>query len=361
MTWCQASARKRLLRSVSVLATVAALGACEFPTEPPIFDSRFVIPAEETSLSVAELLPSSIGISGNAFTLTLTPVTINRTLGQMCAACVPFNGQTVPYPGFSAVVPATITIPSDVASAALTGGAIQVSITNTFGFDPIEPPGGSTTAGSMTINITNNGRTLGSTVINDAFPNGTTRSFSVPLAAGPLQGTIDIGLDIISPPGGAAPANFVTVNTNGGIALTATPQNIAISSANVAITNKTVDVDAVTLDLEDIDDDIAQNVQSGAIILEMDNDFEIAGTLQLRIQGNGVNIVKNVTIAPGVTTRRVEFSGAELRSILGKTVTLSISGPVSASTGGFVTITPTDGLNIETKLDLIVRIGGEEN
>ncbi len=361
MTWCQAPARG-MLRSAAVLATVLTLGACDFPTEAPIFQSRFVIPTDSTALSVSQLLPASITVVGNNFQLALAPVTINRTLGQLCAACVPFNGQTVPYPGFTANVPATISIPADVASAVVSSGAINLSILNTFGFDPLHPPGGPTT-GNMTVTLTNGGRTLGSTVITGPFPTGTTKTATVPIAPGALSGTgpIDITLAITSPPGGLAPANFVTLNTNGGFAMTATPANVQISSANVAVANKQVSVTDVTLDLSEIDADLTERVVSGAIILKMSNPFAVSGTLNLTITGDGVSIpAKQVAIAAGTTTQRVEFTGAELKQILGKDVTLRISGTVN-SAGGFVTLTPSQILSIKTSLDLVLQIGGENN
>jgi hypothetical protein len=359
MTWCPAPARGQLLRGAAALAVVLTLGACEFPTEAPIFESRFVVPSENTTLTVGQLLPSSITVSGSNFQLALSPVTINRTLGQLCAACVAFNGFTVPYPGFTASVSTTITIPSDVASAVLASGAVSVSIVNSFGFDPLNPPG-ATTAGNMTVTVVNGSRTLGSTVITGSFPTGTTRTASVPLTAGTISGPIDVTVAITSPPGGTAPSNFVTVNTNGSLSVTASPANILISSANVAVSNKTISVNAIALDLSEIDQSIADRVVSGAIILKMTNPFTVSGTLQLRITGSGVNIVKNVTVAAGTTTQRVEFTGAELRQILGKDVQLSITGPVNA-TGSSVTVTPGQVLNVETSLDLVVQIGGTVN
>jgi hypothetical protein len=143
--------------------------------------------------------------------------------------------------------------------------------------------------------------------------------------------------------------------------MTATPANIQISSANIAVTNKQVSVTSVDLDLSDIDDALTDRVVSGAIILKMSNPFAVSGTLQLRLTGAGVNITKNVTVAAGTTTQRVEFTGPELKSILGQNVTLSISGPVSATNGGVVTVTPNQRLSIQTSLDLVIQVGGEVN
>jgi hypothetical protein len=358
MMWCQAPER-RLLRSAAVLAVVLAAGACEFPTEAPIFESHFVIPSETTTLQVNQLLPSSITVANGAFQLALTPATLNRTLGSMCAACIPFNGQTVPYPGFSASVGTTITIPSDVASATLASGAVNLSIQNAFGFDPLSPPGAST-GGQMVVTVTNNGRTLGTTTVTGPFPTGTTKNATVALAPGNLSGPIDISVAITSPAGGLAPANFVTVNTNGSLNLVATPQAIAISSATVAVSNKNINVNSIDLNLADIDDQIASHASKGAIILKMDNPFSVTGALSLKVTGEGVNITKTVTIAPGTTTQRIEFSGAEIRSMLGHHLTLTINGPVNGS-GGAVTVTPGQILNIDTSLDLTVQVGGTVN
>ncbi len=360
MTWWNAPARGHLLRSASALAAVLTLGACEFPTEAPIFQSRYVVPSDNTSLSVSQLLPSSVTIVNGSFVLGLAPVSLNRTLGELCGACAPFNGQTVPFPGFTASVPVTIDFPADVAAAVLSGGTIQVALTNAFGFDPLNPPGAAT-GGTMVITITNGSRTLGTATVTGPFPTGTTKTTPVALAAGNVSGPINVAVAITSPAGGIAPANFVTINTNGALAINVTPQSIIVTSATVPITNKLVSVTAITLDLSEIDSELADRAVSGAIILKMTNPFAVAGTLQLRIAGGAAgDINKSVALAAGVTTQRVEFTGAELRSILGRDVTLTISGPVSG-VGGNVTITPAQSLAIETSLDLVVQIGGTVN
>jgi hypothetical protein len=212
----------------------------------------------------------------------------------------------------------------------------------------------------MTITVTNGARTLGATTITGPFPNGTTKTATVPLAAGTLSGPINIDIAITSPAGGVAPSNFVTINTAGSFHLTASPSAIAISSADVAVSNKSISVSSIDLNLADIDETIANHALSGAIILKMVNPFAVGGTLSLKITGDGVNITKNVTVAPGTTTQRIEFTGAEIRSMLGHDLQLTITGPVSGTTG-FVTLTPGQVLDIDTSLDLIVQVGGTVN
>src|SRR5687768_15368470 len=86
-----------------LLSAVLLVAACDMvPSEPPIFETRFVVPGESTTLSVNQLLPSSITVSGDNFLLALGAQTIPaRTLGQMCPPCQAFNGQIVPKPAFS--------------------------------------------------------------------------------------------------------------------------------------------------------------------------------------------------------------------------------------------------------------------
>ncbi len=357
-TWCQAPVRGRRLRSIAAVAAVLTLGACDFPTEAPIFQSRYVVPTDNTTLSVNQLLPSSVTLVNGAFRLALAPVTLTRTLGVLCPTCVPVNGQPVPYPGFTASLPLVVDLPADVASAVLASGAVNVSITNNFGFDPLNPPG-FTTGGTMTITIANGSRTLGTGTITGPFPAGATRVTPIALAPGTVAGPINVSVAINSPPGGLLPSQFVTMDANSTIFVNAVSQAITVSSANVAITGKSVAVDAIDLDLSDIDASLGERAVGGAIILKMTNPFAVTGTLQLRITGGGVNITKSVAIAPGTTTQRVEFTGPELRSMLGKRLVLSISGPVNSS--GVITVTPGQVLNIETSLDLVVQIGGTVN
>ena len=55
--------RAPLERAV-LLIFLAVLSGCDVPTALPIFDVRWIIPVEETSISVVELLPTDVTVVG---------------------------------------------------------------------------------------------------------------------------------------------------------------------------------------------------------------------------------------------------------------------------------------------------------
>jgi hypothetical protein len=339
-------------RGIAVLAAALALGACDFPTAPPIFETRFVIPESGTTLSVNQLLPTSVTPVAGAFRIAVAPVGLNRTLGQMCGApCLNAQGQQIPKPAFTDAFALSLTMPADVQSATLSAGSVTLNMSHNFGFDPLRPAGAATN-GTMTVTIRNAGRQLGSVVIDQAFPSGTTINRIVGLAAGNLTGNIEVDISVTSPAGGQ-----VTINTASTMNISVTPGNMDVTQAAVRVQNRAVSAAAVTMDLSGVDDAVADRVRSGAIVLTMTNPLNITGTMQLQFQGAAV-APKSVQVAPGTTTQRVEFTQAELQQLLGRVVTLNISGPVTGGgAGSTVTVMPGQQVTVNTLIDLIIAIG----
>ena len=142
--------RSQVMRA-SVLLSLAVLSGCDVPTSVPLIDVRWVFPIEETSISVAELLPSNVAIAGGDFVLSVDPVPLPQTLGGLCGPCAAVDGFTVPKPAFNFVYQSGGTLPADVVSAALVSGSVSLALQNGLGFDPIRPATGVT--GTMTITI----------------------------------------------------------------------------------------------------------------------------------------------------------------------------------------------------------------
>jgi hypothetical protein len=346
-----------------LLSAVLLVAACDLvPTEPPIFETRFVVPGESTTLSVGQLLPPSISVSGSNFVLTLGTQTIPaRTLGQMCPPCQAFQGQTVPKPAFVDSVTTTIAMPADVSSANIASGSVTVVLTHNFGFDPLRPPGAATT-GSLTITVRNGTRVLGSTTVTDPFPNNTTLTRTVAIAPGTVTGPLQVTIALNSPAGGVAPANWVTVNTNAALSGAVQPNEILIANANVVVRDRPVSVQSVAIDLTGFED-VSDRVSGGALVVTMTNPFGVAGTMTLTLSGGSAGpITKQVTVGAGTTTQRIEFTESELQSLLGNNITLTIQGPVSGTAAGnVVTVTPNQQVSIATVLDLIFEIGAGDD
>jgi hypothetical protein len=332
-----------------LLTAALALAACDFPTAPPVFEPRLVIPEAGTTLSVNQLLPASVTAVGTSFRIDVAQSTVHRTLAQMCGGpCTALAGQVAPKPAFADSFTLALALPADVQSVTLTSGAVVVNLSHSFGFDVLRPHGAATN-GTATVTLRNAGRVLGTATIDQPFPSGTAITRTLVLAPGSLTGTIDVTVHLNSPAGGS-----VRIDPGTQFAVTATPQQIDVSQAAVRVQNRQVSAAAVTLDLTGIDNAVRNRVRSGAIVLTVDNPLNVAGTLQIQFQGTAV-APKTFHVAPGRSTRRIEFSQQEIRALLGHRVTVHIAGPVTGTaTGGIITVTPGQQVTVETLLDLII-------
>jgi hypothetical protein len=110
----------------------------------------------------------------------------------------------------------------------------------------------------------------------------------------------------------------------------------------------------------DMDEGMLERISRGALRLQVQNPFDLTGTLDLRLDLGGMVIDRSVSVEPGDLTRRVDLSGVELRDIVSaESVLVTTSGNVSASTGA-VTITPSQELVLEPSLELVLVMGGQE-
>ena len=171
-----------------LLIVVAALSGCDVPTSLPIFDVRWVIPVEETSISVVELLPTDVTVVGGNFEVTnVADVVLSQTLDVLCPDCIPFNGLTVDKPLFNLVYNQSGSLPADVVSVELVNASISLAMQNDLGFDPIRPAVAA--PGTMTITIhavDATGPELGRVVLDgnvatDSVPDGALTTVSLPL------------------------------------------------------------------------------------------------------------------------------------------------------------------------------------
>jgi hypothetical protein len=333
----------------ALLAALVA-GACDFPTEPPIFESRFVVPHAGTTFSVDDLLPGSVHTVGSSFRVSIAPVSRSRTLEALCGAgCTSPFGFPVPKPAFTDSFVVALVMPVEVFSSTLTSGTVTVAVTHNLGFDVLHPAG-RTRDGSLTMRLRSGGRPLGEIIVSGPFPSTTTMTRTVALAPGPLAGDIQMDVLIDSPAG-----DPVTPNNSGRLGVTLTPVQVDVSEAVVAVQNRHVAPQSMTLDLTRVDDWLGSRVRGGTLILTSHNPWNVAGTMQLQVGGAAV-APRTIQVAPGQTTQRVEFTAAELQSMLGNVLTLLISGPLSAP-GGMMTVMPGQLLTIGTVLDLIFAVG----
>ncbi|MGQ0563388.1 MAG: hypothetical protein ACT443_16145 [Gemmatimonadota bacterium] len=329
---------------------LALLGACDLPTELPKWDTTFVVEGEATTLSVGQILPSSMmpADDNSAFALSLTPTTFSERLAALCAPCVSLNNTTAPKPPFSGTFGASIPLPADVRSAVLTAGAVNITLQNGFSFDPLRP--GAATRGDMTIAIRSGGTLVGSTAVSGtttAFPSGAALQLTVPLTAGTISNALDVSVLVNSPPG-----DPVQITVNQRLFVTATPTGLRIASARVVVTNRQVTATPVQFDFSEVDEFIIDHVKSGSLLLAIDNPFDVTGNLTLTLTGGDREITKTVAVSGGQTDVEVVFAASELQAILGHIVVMSLAGPVSAP--GEVNVAPAQVVRVASRLKLII-------
>ena len=210
---------------------LVVLWACDIPTDLPLVESRWVVPAEETRFGVDELLPDEVTVAPDSttFLVDFAPSSFGTTLGGLCPDCVTANGLTVPKPEFADSIQSNVDLPSRVTRVEVVSGEAILEVENLFGFDPIQPGAGST--GSITLRVTDSvdGDLLAELVIDGAdtaFPSGSTLVRNLVLAQTQVDGALIARVALDSPAG-----DPVTVDANAQLNVVATPSNIRIADA----------------------------------------------------------------------------------------------------------------------------------
>ena len=363
MSFCSSPRFSALLKRAGLLIVLAALSGCEYPTELPLFDVRWVIPIEETSISVVELLPANVDTANGNFELTVAPVSLSQTLGVLCPACIAVDGLTVPKPAFNLLYNQIGNLPTDVVSVDLVSGSISLAIQNNLGFDPINPAPAVTGTFSVTLyDADMSGRQLAQVILDganlDALPAGLT-TVPLTLAPGTISSTIFAEIDVVSPAG-----DLVLVNVASSFDVTVTVGTLAspilVSSATLDVDGQAVSLTPTQLDVGGIDTDIVNRIQSGSLILDIQNPFGVGVNLSLDISGTGFSTIqRSVNIGTGATSSvTISYSAADFQSFLGQTNVLVSGVGTVVSPGVPATVTPTQEVVIATSLDLTLEVGG---
>lgn len=362
--WSSGTILPGFLKPITNLLALSLLGGlwgCDIPTEAPEWDQRWIVPADETTVDVESLLPDGVTITpnGSAFSVSVDPVSFDESLGNLCTECQALDGLVAPKPAFESSFQETATLPDEVSEATVQDGRVLVFSTNRFAFDPLRPAAG--VNGTLTISLYDQSvtGTLLDQVIwdgaTDAWDPGWTRVTTLEFS-GSIGGALVVVVAVNSPTG-----DPVTIDISERLEVDARVETLEISSALIDVSGQEFTMDDTDLELEDIDETLVDHVMSGALEMVIQNPWSIGASFSITIRSPTTNISKGFSIAPGAnSTARVEFSQAELRSFLGQpNVVLGGSGLVAPSAGQ-VTLTPGQVLTLESKLDLVVRVGGGE-
>jgi hypothetical protein len=336
-----------------VLLAASAVTACDIPTALPRFEPRFVIPIDSTVIRVNEFLPAGVSATDTTFVLSLAPVTIQKSLADMCGTpCQLLQGRVAPKPAFSYSFAAPLALPADISGGVLASGSVEVSASHTFDFDPLRPQG-SARNGTLTIIVRSGGRQIGSAIMDQPFPRHTPVVRTVGIAPGDLNADIDVQLILDSPAGGP-----VLIDNAARVHVTARPGAVHVAEVRAVVRERTITMQPLVVDLSGVDDDIRSRARSGSLVLRMSNPFDVSGELQLKLYSppSGADFNFPVVIAPGETTQRIELTQHEMFKILGFHVTVSLAGPVSGG-GGTITLRPGQAIRLASRLELVLEIG----
>jgi hypothetical protein len=336
-----------------LLVAVLALSACDFPTALPRFAPRFVIPMDSTAIRVNEFLPAGVTATETTFVLSLAPVSIQKSLGDMCGPpCQLLHGWVAPKPAFTYGFAAPVALPADVSGAVLASGTVRVTASHSFNFDPLRPQG-STRNGTLTIVVRSGGRQLGSAVMDQPFPRNTPVVRTITLTPGEVDGNLEVELTLDSPAG-----DPVTINNAAHVFVAATPGAINVTEIHAAVRERTIAMLPLDVDLTGVDDEIRSRVRGGTLAVQMSNPFNISGQLELKLYAppSGADYRYPVAIVPGETTQRIELTEHEMFRVLGFKVKVSLSGPVSGG-GAAITLRPGQAVTLSSRLELVLEIG----
>ena len=358
------------------LLALALGAACAIPTEAPNWDVVWNLPLPDSgqTISVTSFLPNGVAVIGSgataAFRANVSSVPpINRTLGVQCPSC---PNATAQKPAFTAPISTTtISLTSGTAlntGVLAAGSQIALALNNGFTFDPIRPPGGS--PGTITLTVNNGAATLGTLTLQgatSAIPANQTTNVTIP-----LSGTINTAAPItvsmtMDSPAGAA-AQPVTMNPNHPFTVSATP-TIDVSQATVTIAAQPLiptpqDLDLTSGPLAELENRIADSATvQGSMFMLITNPMTIGANGTVTFTGTKVDesgtataitpVVKTLAIPAGGTsaasTVRIDFTGEELRRIVGSNLTVAITGTTLA---GSTTVTPASSITIFTRLQV---------
>lgn len=367
-----------MLKSFRTTVRTAALAgcmlvaiACTVPTDLPIWNTVWQVPADSSEITVASLLPESVGVvdiggGAKAFSFSLPPASTSTTLGETCFACASASGTRLPKPAFTLAESTTVAMPTDVITADIIGGRIDYALTSGFNFDPINPGAGS--RGWIRIRITA-GNTLiaRDSIDGDAMtlPTGVTRSRSMALLASSaapihLAGPVTLVATMFSPTGDSA-----TMNTSEQFSVSAAANDITVAQVSINVPTTTFAPQRGVVDLSGMNDATTGKIAGGAVILGIRNPFAVGGSLSMDFRApNGAHVVKGFTLnvgGPGSlpSTIRLGMTTDEINSLIGQTdVAITISGSVSAPNGA-VTVTPTQKMAITTLVEATIVTGGK--
>lgn len=338
-------------RGLLLAPLLLGAAACDIPTETPQWDTTWVVPADSTVIPVSSFFTSGVAVveQGTLFDITLPNVSLARTLGEMCGnLCAAANGATVPKPAFTTSFATNIALPTDLVSATIQTGRIDVRLSHNLGFDPVRPS--ATARGYLVLALTSGGVTL---VRDSISGNDTAFPANTPLARGYIlrEGAVVTGPVVLTVTVGSPAGGAVRIDTSQRLTVETTLGRLAATEARVRVGgSRAIAGPVTTLDLPDLSD----RVRGGAFLLDVANPFGATAALNLEFGAGAGTIAKAVQLPAGNSRTRVDFTRDELRALFqAQNPTLRASGTF-AIPGDILTVRPSQVLRVKGSAELVI-------
>jgi hypothetical protein len=128
-------------------------------------------------------------------------------------------------------------------------------------------------------------------------------------------------------------------------------------TVTVPVTSQNASASA-TYDLTETADLVGRS-RGGALVVDVDNASGATGTVLVRIAAGGVTVEGTVDLSAG-SGQRIPVSRNDLAALLGRELTITASGRLCPQSGcSAVTLPPFPSVTFETRLELVLELGGE--
>lgn len=338
-------------------AGAVLLVACDVPTETPRLEQEWQVTVDSVGIGVGDFLPAAIRFNADSTALLLDydGASASASLAEMCGAgCSGIPGATIPAkPAFQDTLTAVTTLAADLVSARVAAAPVDVELTHTLEFDPLSPAGASE-HGFIVVRGTSGGVVVAEDSIDGAsvpFTSADTLRLELDVEPVDITNTVHVEVIVYSPAGGAT-----TVDADDALRVRVAPGTLVLSSVTVAVGTRSFGPETETLELN-VDPTVVDHIQSGGLILDIENPLSVAGSMTLDFDLGTRTIRKTVQFVEGSQEVRVDFSTDELHSLLATPEVRIVANGTATSSDGTVTIEPSDRIVVRIQVEAVLLVG----
>ncbi len=327
---CDGVRFRRAGRAALALTWAVGAVACEVP-QAPQWEVGLAVPFAADPVAIVDLLPAQVRLDtvGGQPVLTVDPQrdSVAYTLAELCAACSPLAGLTVPVPAFEFIDSLEVPFPADLVSAEVASARLGMRAINGLNFDPLRPHSNPDSAGFLALVARDlgTGAVLDSVLFNGAsttWPSGTALEITLDMSAVKITDGIRVVFHIYSP----LDAQTVTIDP-------AMAAQVGGFLDRIAVAAVTARVDSVTLDermpadvSQSARSELADRVQSGSYEVTFLHDLEIDGDVAVSVAGSPLDLfsgdpAREVVLGPFLLTPDLvqtgDLTAAEIQLIAG--------------------------------------------